>query len=304
MNYKLWVSSWLESKIRPTAKERTYLKYKQLAEKYLLPQLGEREIEKITVLELQTICSTLSRETLASNTVNGIVSVLKSSLKDAYRFGLVERDLSYGIVRAKSREKRIESFDRKEQALLERYALRSGNQKLFGIVLALYTGVRIGELLALTWEDVDFQKGMLSITKSCRDSWEGNRYKKIFDTPKTSNSERVIPVAKELLKRLKIMKKESKGKFIITGKSEYGAEVRSFQRTFSSVLKKLNLPHRGFHSLRHTFATRAIEAGMDVKTLSEILGHSDPTITLRRYAHSMLEYKKEMMNKICKTLIT
>ena len=87
------------------------------------------------------------------------------------------------------------------------------------------------------------------------------------------------------------------------GRSEYGAQVRSYQKTFELLLKRLRIPHKGFHSLRHTFATRALECGMDVKTLSEILGHKNPTITLKRYAHSMMEHKAEMMNRLGKLLL-
>ena len=85
---------------------------------------------------------------------------------------------------------------------------------------------------------------------------------------------------------------------VVAGNTEYGAEVRTYQRTFSKILERLRLRHRGFHALRHTFATRAIEVGMDVKTLAEILGHRDPSITLKRYAHSLYEHKSEMMNKV------
>lgn len=82
------------------------------------------------------------------------------------------------------------------------------------------------------------------------------------------------------------------------GKTDCGAEVRSYQNTFKLLLKRLKIPHKGFHAIRHTFATRALECGMDVKTLAEILGHKNPTITLKRYAHSMMEHKKEMMNRL------
>lgn len=96
---------------------------------------------------------------------------------------------------------------------------------------------------------------------------------------------------------LKEMKKKSKCEFVIA-EGEKFVFMRSYQRTFELLLKKLKIPHKGFHSLRHTFATRALECGMDVKTLSEILGHKNPTITLNRYVHSLWEHKKEMMNKL------
>ena len=97
------------------------------------------------------------------------------------------------------------------------------------------------------------------------------------------------------------MKKKSKCEFVIAD-GEKPVFIRSYQRTFELLLKKLKLPHKGFHSLRHTFATRALECGMDVKSLSEILGHKNPTVTLNRYAHSLLEHKTAMMNRLGKLL--
>ncbi|MGN0790227.1 MAG: site-specific integrase, partial [Christensenellales bacterium] len=164
-----------------------------------------------------------------------------------------------------------------------------------------YTGLRIGELLALTWSDIDFEKGILSVTKTCHDGNESGKHIRIIDTPKTENSRRQIPLSKTLIKMLKEMKKKSNCEVVIAD-GEKPVFIRSYQRTFELLLKKLGLPHKGFHSLRHTFATRALECGMDVKSLSEILGHKNATITLNRYAHSLWEHKAEMMNKLSKML--
>ena len=173
----------------------------------------------------------------------------------------------------------------------------SGRDKLFGIILCLYAGLRIGELLALTWADMDLRKGLISVTKSCHDSKDG----RVVEEPKTLSSRRIIPLPKQLLPLLKGLKKRSTSPFVISsnGKPVF---VRSYQRTFELLLIKLRIPHKGFHSLRHTFATRALECGMDVKTLSEILGHKNPTVTLNRYAHSLMEHKADMMNRLGKLL--
>ena len=97
------------------------------------------------------------------------------------------------------------------------------------------------------------------------------------------------------------MKRKAKNQYVISN-GEKPLMVRSYQRSFERLLKRLQIPHKGFHSLRHTFATRALEIGVDVKTLSEILGHKNANVTLQRYAHSMPEHKKEVMNKIGKLL--
>lgn len=122
-----------------------------------------------------------------------------------------------------------------------------------------------------------------------------------IDEHKTESSKRIIPLPKQLLPRLKHIQKNTHSEFVISNGTS-PISVRSYQRTFELLLKKLSIKHRGFHSLRHTFATRALECGMDVKTLSEILGHKNPTVTLNRYTHSLLEHKIAMMNRVGKLL--
>ena len=183
---------------------------------------------------------------------------------------------------------------------METFITGSKRAKLIGILLCLYTGLRIGELLALTWEDIDFALGVLSVTKSCHDGWGENGYRKIIEMPKTRSSTRLIPIPKQLLSLLKRVKREVGGVFVIGG--DKSISVRSYQRTFELLLKKLQVQRRGFHALRHTFATRAIEYGMDVKTLSEILGHKNANITLNRYVHSLMDHKRSMMNRLGKLL--
>lgn len=302
MQYKEWLNEWLELYIKASAKDRTYRKYRQQSEKYLLPALGEYEVSQLTAVELQKFSMLLSERGLAPNSVNFIVAVLRASLRKGVAVGIIDRQYSDFIVRPKIRMNKITCFSKTEQKKIENYILESRQPFLFGILLSLYSGLRIGELLALTWEDVDLQKGTVLVTKSCHDSWVGNRYVKVFDTTKTQSSERVIPLPRQIVGYMKFIRRQTGARFVVVGKSEYGAEIRSYQRTFDIVLRKLHIEHRGFHALRHTFATRSLEVGMDVKTLSEILGHQDPSITLRRYAHSLIEHKAEMMNKVGRLL--
>ncbi len=298
MVYKEWLNEWLEFYVKPSTKERTYRKYRQQAEKYILPVLGERETDELSAVELQKFSVSLTERDLATSTMNGVLFVLKSSLKRAVALGIARRQYADAIVRPKAREKKVDCFNKEEQKKIERYVSEHKRSYLFGIALSLYTGLRIGELLALTWEDIDFQKGTVTITKSCFDSWENGRYKKIFDTTKTQSSEREIPLPKQIVEVLKSLRRQTGARFVVAAKSEYGAQIRAYQRSFELVLRKLNIKRKGFHALRHTFATRALEVGMDVKTLSEILGHKNPTITLNRYAHSLFEHKTEMMNRV------
>ncbi len=298
MKYKIWLEEWLELYVKVSTKERTYKKYRQQVEKYIIPQLGDYDANALSAISLQKFAVWLTEQDLAVSTVNFIVTVLKSSLKRGVSLGIIDKQYSDVIVRPKIRASKVVCFNKEEQKRIENYILQQGQPHLFGILFCLYTGLRIGELLALTWEDIDFQSGTVAVTKSCYDNWEKGKYIKVIDTTKTESSERVIPLPKRIIVYLKALRKLTNSKYIVSGKTEYGAQVRSYQRTFERLLKRLNIKHRGFHALRHTFATRALEVGVDVKTLSEILGHQDPSITLRRYTHSLMEHKTEMMNKV------
>lgn len=303
MYYHEWLNEWLSSFVRPTVKERTYKKYFQEIQRYILPSIGKLKIEELSACVLQRFVTDLSSGGLSSRSVCGIITVLRSSLKRAVAVGVVECEYSSGIIRPKIMEKRIECFNCNEQRKIENYISASSDDKLFGIVFCLYTGLRIGELLALKWQDIDLAHGVVCVSKTCMDSWKDGRYIKVLQAPKTESSNRIIPIPIQLIDKISHLQNRSHCEYFVTGRGEFGSQVRSYQRTFDKLLKKLNIGHRGFHVLRHTFATRAIECGMDVRTLAEILGHKNPTVTLTRYTHSLFDHKVLMMNRLGDTLL-
>ncbi len=299
MKYSQWLDAWLRLYVAPTVKLRTYEKYSQIVRTRITPTLGNYELDDLTTDLLQNFVVQSSAK-YSANTVNGTITVLQKSIKMAYLLKHTSTCQVDLICRPKVEEKGVDCFSIEEQRKIEQYIVQYGKTKLYGILLCLYTGLRIGELLALEWKDVGFQDGLLSVNKSCHYGKNKNGvYGRIIDTPKTPNSKRVIPIPKTILPLLKQLKKESNCQYVVSSKGKPIA-TRNYQSTFEGMLKRLNIPHKGFHSLRHTFATRAIECGMDVKTLSEILGHKNPTITLNRYVHSLLDHKKSMMNKLAK----
>lgn len=308
MNYSEWLNIWLTDYVGPSVKSRTFIRYDGMIRTHIVGALGDKELNDLSPIVLQRFVTELlsngnlkTGNGLSSNFVNMFISVIQNSLRTAYSIGLLPIYTADRIKRPKVEEKPVDCFSLTEQKKIEQYVLSSKKDKLFGVVLCLYTGLRIGELLAITWQDIDFGKGLLFVSKTCRDGNDGKNHIRIIDTPKTARSRRVIPLPKQILQLLKNIKKRSECEYIIAD-GDKPVFVRSYQRTFELLLKKLGISHKGFHSLRHTFATRALECGMDVKTLSELLGHKNATITLNRYAHSLMDHKKAMMNRLGKLL--
>ncbi|MBR1677047.1 MAG: site-specific integrase, partial [Clostridia bacterium] len=309
MKYKDWLNEWLDNYIEPTAKSRTFSRYSEIVKQHIIPKLGEYDLSELTPNILQSYVTELLRtgnlktgKGLAVNSVNSIVNVIQNSLHTAFRLGYIKEYTADRIKRPKPQEKDISCFSAQEQKTIEQAVLNGKKNKMFGVMLCLYSGLRVGELLALKWEDIDFQAGILTVSKSCHDGkGKDGHYIRVEETPKTSSSRRVIPLPKQLFPLIKEAKKKSTSEYIVA-KDNKPLSVRSYQRSFALLQRKLKIPHRGFHSLRHTFATRALECGMDVKTLSEILGHKSPTVTLNRYVHSFMEHKKEMMNRLGKLI--
>ena len=296
MKYIDWLIQWLENYIRPSVKLRTYERYRLIVEQHIKDKTGSIELNDLSPLVLQSFITELLQsgnkrtgKGLSANSVNAVISVIQSSLRTAHLLGLTKEYTADKLKRPKLKEKPVECFTLAD--------LNGKKDKLYGIILCLYSGLRIGELIALQWSDIDLVKGILTVSKSCHDGKDGL----IIDEPKTAASRRTIPLPKQLMPLVKMLKKRSDSDFVVSSHGK-PVSVRSYQRSFELLLKKLDIPHRGFHSLRHTFATRAIECGMDVKTLSEILGHKNPTVTLNRYAHSLMEHKQDMMNRLGKLL--
>lgn len=304
MKYIDWLIQWLENYIRPSVKVRTYERYRLIVEQHIKDKTGSIELNNLSPLVLQSFITELlqsgNKKTgkgLSANSVNAVISVIQSSLKTAHLLGLTKEYTADKLKRPKLKEKPVECFTLAEQKQIEQAILNGKKDKLYGIILCLYSGLRIGELIALQWNDIDLTKGILTISRSCHDGKDGL----IIDEPKTATSRRIIPLPKQLLPILRSVKKRSDSSSVVSANGST-VSVRSYQRSFELLLKKLKIPHKGFHSLRHTFATRALECGMDVKTLSEILSHKNPTVTLNRYAHSLMEHKQDMMNRLGKLL--
>lgn len=292
-------------------KQSTYAKYYAIVHKHILPYLGTNNISNI---DSSTINAYLTQKLrngridkkgpLSPKTVRDIFTILKSILQFAEEeYGF--KNIRKNAVLPKKIPSDISVLSKKECLKLEQYSLEDlSDYRRIGLYLCLYTGMRIGEICALRWRDIDLVDGILHIQYTLQriQNCTNPSVKKtsvIIDTPKSLSSIRKIPLQKPLLHLLKKIKKDiSDNAFFLSGKEKKFIEPRNYQYYFQKCLEKLELSSINFHALRHTFSTRCVEAGFDIKSLSEILGHSDTNITLKYYVYSSIHLKREQMERL------
>ncbi len=306
--YKDWIYEWLIEK-REYIKESTYANYSNNIFNHIIPKLGEYSLAEIDHKILQEFLLDLFKNGksnrnggLSEKTIKDISIILKGSLKKAINEGKMKHiELTFHYPKSNI-EKNIYILTKKEQNKITDYVINNLSSKNIGLLISLYSGIRIGELCALKWEDIDFKKSLIYINKTMQRIYikgkDNNTSKIIITSPKTKNANREIPINKNFLELLKKIK-SSKNNYILTDTEKY-LEPRSYRKHFEKVLKELKIKHFNFHSLRHTFATNCISLGVDYKTVSEILGHSNVNITLNLYVHPRLSQKKKCIDLVCK----
>ena len=295
-NFRVVTEEWLKYK-KNTVKKSTYYNYSYSVAKYLYPSFAGKNITKIK--NYNNFIEELS-DTLSPKTVRDIVT----KLKEIINFYEEEHNTKLNIKKMslpKMNKKEIQILSNKEKQKLEKYCIQQNDLKSLGILICLNTGLRVGEVCALRWENIDFETRRIHVEKTIERiySKEENKTIVIIDTPKSITSVRTIPINSKLYNILKqIRGKSKKTDFVLTGSSEHYVEPRNYQYYFKEILKRSKVKKYKFHTLRHTFATNCIEAGMDIKSLSEILGHADVSITLNIYVHSSDKAKRKYLEKI------
>lgn len=299
------MTAWLDRCERERVKPRTYSRYKGLIVQHILPELGDTQIDDLGRRQISEFLTAhqadgnLRGEALSATSTNLMLTVLNAAFTYACDMELLPANPCDRIRRVPGPPSRVEAFTREEQRRLEVAIAVSEDRRLFGIRLCLYTGLRIGELLGLEWQDVDMEKGILHIQKTVyREKNAEGEWQLFVDRPKTAASERMVPLPGYLAEDLRIYRRGARSEFVIENKKAERMSIRSYQYLFERLTEKAGVRKLNFHALRHTFATRALECGMDIKTLSELMGHKNATITLNRYAHSMMDTKIAAMNKL------
>ena len=297
---------WLEKFQKEHIKARTYNRYQGLIEMHIVPALGDRDISSLSRKEIQNFLinqkkdgNMRNKETLSATSTNMMLSLLNLAFEYACDMEYIKENPCIRIRRARADTKKVEAFSTDEQRAVEAEIAKSGDRRLHGIILCLYTGLRLGDSIALTWSPLDSTLGTLKVTTTAyRAQNEYGIWNLCIDTPKTESSERVIPLPKYITDMLSQDRDVAKTPYIVENKKAERMSIRSYQYLFERLTEKVGVRKLNFHALRHTFATRALECGMDIKTLSELMGHKNASITLNRYAHSMMDTKIAAMNKL------
>ncbi len=310
-SFAVLANEWLLLKA-PQLKAPSIAKYTNLLNLYLLPIYGDKQISSISRSDVTQWSRELltsggaKAEGLAPKTVNSILSLMRSILEFASREkGISTADTKNISVKQPQKPMRI--LSRAEQQRLSRYLRTHLTPCNMGILLCLYTGLRIGEICALTWADILIEEQCLYIHQTMqRIQVKGSPEKKttvVILSPKSECSVRRIPVPDEIGQLLRMLQKQDDA-YLLTGMAHSYMEPRNLENRFKSVTMKCDISDVNFHALRHTFATRCVELGFDVKSLSEILGHASVNITMNRYVHPSMELKQKNMNLLSELLTT
>lgn len=288
-------------------KPSSVMKYRNLAALHILPVLGQLPVSRVqreTVIHLideLTGCKGRNAP-LSSKTVRDVLRILRGAMETAG--GGTSFSWNYpGLLPHPKAESRVSVLSGEEQARLETVLLQHTDAQKLGILLCLYTGLRIGELCALRWEDIDLPTKVLSVRRTVqRLQYPSSgapmpRTGLTESAPKSIGSQRQVPLVNFLVELLTAASPGEADAYLLTGTGK-PVEPRTCANRFKRLLREASIRDTNFHTLRHTFATRCVENGMDVKSLSEILGHSTIKITLDRYVHPSMESKQSALNRM------
>lgn len=299
-----WLNTWLYTYKKNTVKERTFDQYEGIIRVHLIPAVGSLKLVELTEVHLQKFYNKLFADGLSARTIQLINTVLYSAIKKAIKCGLLIRNVCDIVELPKQSKKERRVLTPEEQEKLLKILKKDEYGAMY--IFALFTGLRRGEILALTWDDVNLdsctiyvRKNLLRV-KTYVDT--GDKTKLIVSEPKTETSRRLIPIIDSLVPLLKKQREltQDNNELNLVFPSDAGTYIDpgNYNRKFYKLIKKAGLPKANPHSLRHSFATRALEAGIDLKTTQELLGHSSIDITANLYTHALMEHKQSELKKL------
>lgn len=298
---------WLKSN-QIKIKGATESKYRYMIERHIIPQLGNKRISSISTPMINNFLYEKTdngrldgKGGLSASYVKTMAVIIESAMKFAYNEGFCA-PLKSQVLKPSSTKNNVPILSLAAQQQFEKMTASDVDETKTGIYIALYAGLRIGEICALAWDDVDFDSQIIhvrhTVTRVHHNQNDSTSSSLIIDVPKTKASIRDIPIAQMLLPILNYMKAQSSSKYVISTQTNF-VSTRTFDYRYKKVFRDLGIPEINFHALRHTFATRCIEVGMDVKSLSQMLGHSNVSITLNTYVHPSMDTMRTQMQKLC-----
>jgi integrase len=297
---ELFVQYLAQTDVKTSTRER----YRFMLERHILPYFGKTPASKLTAKVLSAFLLHLKENGrldgkggLSAKTVRDLAVLLKTLLRFAQReYHCVCDALNAKLPSCK--QKNIEVLSEQELAVMSK-ALSPSKKITCAVMLALHAGLRVGEVCALRVCDIDFMTGTIQICRSVQRMTLNGKSQLLVQRPKSDSSERIVPLHPELLLLLrKITANMLPDAYIMTGLLDRPMDPRACQYQFTVLLKRCGIRHRGFHALRHTFATRCIENGSDIKSISEMLGHADIKTTLKLYVHPSLESKRRCIQSV------
>ena len=295
--------AWKEYK-RPYVKQSTMAAYVLILENHVLPEFGDND--SLHEHDVQAFVLKKIEHGLSAKSVKDILIVLKMVMKFGVKnewMNHYEWDIKFPV---NNQPKELEVLSVANHKKILDYVQHNFTFMSLGIYISLSTGLRIGEICALKWSDINVADGTITVQRTIERIYMMEGEKKhtqlVINTPKTVNSCREIPISKELLAMVKPMKKVVNADFYVLTNEDKPTEPRTYRNYYNRLMEKLDIPKLKYHGLRHSFATRCIEAGCDYKTVSVLLGHSNISTTLNLYVHPNMEQKKRCINKMLKSL--
>lgn len=303
-SFKEIVTEWKVMK-KNFVKKSTYSAYVLALENHLLPYFGNMMFIKES--DVQNFALYKHNSGLGYKSIKDVIIVLKMVLKYGAKKGYTAVPAWDIIIPSERKNENIEVFTVDTQKRVMQYIKKNFTFKNFGIYLCLSSGLRIGEVCALQWKDLDVVAGVISVHKTIGRIYviEENKTKHteiLIDTPKTRNSVRDVPMPNELIRIVKPLMKVVNPEYYILTNEKLPIEPRTYRNYYKKLMSQLNIPKLKFHGLRHSFATRCIECNCDYKTVSVILGHSNISTTLNLYVHPNYDQKKKCINKMFKSI--